>query len=114
MVAVRQFSTKEVAYCLSVVMLTLLSSTTLIISSTFSGVKPNCVRMKLGVLLSFTARWSDHATSSARIGLPEANLRPCAMVKVMVLPSSETSQLSAISGPYPASRFIGSKLTSLE
>ena len=42
-----------------------------IFSSTLSGVKPNWVMMKDGVLSSFTARCSDHTASSAVTGAPE-------------------------------------------
>ena len=66
-----------------------------IISSTLSAVKPNWVRMKAGDLSSLTARCSENTTSSAVSGLPEAKLIPSRILKWMVLPSSDTSQLSA-------------------
>ena len=49
---------------MSVVMVSVLPST-LMVSSTFSGVKPNWVRINAGVLFSFTTRRSDQAASSA-------------------------------------------------
>ena len=58
------------------------SSVALIFSATFSGVKPNWVRMKAGVLFRITARCSDQAASSARTGLPEWNLTSGRILKV--------------------------------
>ena len=46
-------------------------STTSTRSSTFAAFQPNCVKMKAGVLLSFTTRSSENSTSSGRTGLPE-------------------------------------------
>ena len=67
-----------------------------IMSSTLSGVKPNWVRMNAGDLSSLTARRKENTGSSAVIGLPEANSRSGRIVNVKVLPSSETSQDSAM------------------
>ena len=68
----------------------------LILSSTLSAEKPNWVRMNAGDLSSLTARCNENTASSAVIGFPEANSRPGRIAKVKVVPSSETSQLSAI------------------
>ena len=56
---------------------------------------PNCVMMKAGVLSSLISRCSEKTTSSAVIALPEANFRPSRILKVTVLPSSDTVQDSA-------------------
>ena len=53
--------------------------------------------MKAGDLSRMTARWSENTTSSAVIGLPEANFLPWRILKVKVLPSGETVQDSATS-----------------
>ena len=70
----------------------------LTLSFTLAFVRPNCVRMKAGVLSSSTARCSDQATSSAVMGLPLANLSPGFSSKLKVLPSSLTFQAFATSG----------------
>ena len=59
-----------------------------------SGVKPNWVMMKEGVFSIATARRSENSTSRAVTGLPDWNVSPSRILKVMVLPSSETSQLA--------------------
>ena len=48
-----------------------MSSVAVTIWSTFSGVQPNCVKMKDGVLSSLITRASENATSAAVSGLPE-------------------------------------------
>ena len=63
-----------------------------------SLLKPNCVRMKAGDLSSSTARCSENTTSSAVIGLPEANFIPARNSKLKVLPSALTVQPLARSG----------------
>src|SRR3546814_7822356 len=78
-------------------MTSVVSSTALILSRTLSAVKPNCVRMKAGDLSRMTARCSEKAASSAVIGLPEGKTTPSRILKVKVLPSSETVQDSAAS-----------------
>ena len=67
-------------------------------SATLSLVKPNWVMMKPGALLRITARDRVNTTSSAVTGLPDANFRPGAMWNVVVKPSGEVSQRSAVSG----------------
>jgi hypothetical protein len=57
--AVRQFSTNVGAYALSVSMVSDSRPVCLILSLTLSLVKPNCVRMKAGVLSKRTARCSE-------------------------------------------------------
>ncbi len=90
MVALRQFSTKDWAYFLSVVITRVRSSVALMVSLALSLVNPNWVRMKDGVFSSSTARRSENAASSAVNGLPEWNLTPSRMVRVKVRPSSLT------------------------
>jgi hypothetical protein len=90
--AVRQFNTKVGAKTFSVVSVSVNSPVCLMRSLTLSLVKPNCVRMKAGVLSSSTARCSDQATSSAVTGLPLANFRPGLSSKLKVRPSALTVQ----------------------
>ena len=68
-------------------------------SPTLSALKPNWVKMNEGVLFRVTARRRLNSASFAVTGLPEWNLTPLRILKVMVFPSSETVQLSARSGP---------------
>lgn len=51
-------------------------------SLTLSPLRPNCVSRNAGDLSSLTARSKENATSSAVIGLPEANFRPDFSLKV--------------------------------
>ena len=46
--------------------------------------------MKAGVRFSLTTRAKENTTSSARTGLPEWNLAPSRMVKVMVFAAAST------------------------
>ncbi len=74
---------------------TVCSSSALTRFSTLSADQPSWVKMKAGVRLSLITRCSENATSSARTGLPEWNLRPGRIFNVMVRPSSLTVLLSA-------------------
>ena len=82
MVALRQFSTKDCEYFLSVTMTRVLASVALMVSLMFSGVKPNWVRMNYGVFLSSTARCRVNSASSAVNVLPDWNFTPSRIVRV--------------------------------
>ena len=96
--AVRQFSTKLGACFVGSFRTSVCASVAAIIAATLAGVKPNWVRMKPGLLFSVTTRWSEKATSSAVIGLPDSNFASSRRWKVMLLPSGATSQLVASTG----------------
>ena len=72
-----------------------------------SAVNPYVFRKLACARLSVRRRRNDQTTSSARTGFPDANCAPSRSVKVMVVASSETSQLSARSG-CTSDRFSGS------
>ena len=69
--AARQFSTRVGARLSGIFSSTVMSSVARTIWSTFSGVQPNWLKMKLGVLFSLITRVSENTTSAAVTGLPE-------------------------------------------
>ena len=93
--AARQFSTSVGARLSGIVSSTVRSSVALTISSTLSGVQPNWVKMKAGVLSSLITRVSENTTSAAVSGLPEWKVWSGRMCRMIVWPSSAMSQLSA-------------------
>ena len=69
--AARQFSTRVGARLSGIFSSTVMSSVARTIWSTFSGVQPNWLKMKPGVLFSLITRVSENTTSAAVTGLPE-------------------------------------------
>ena len=72
-----------------------MSSVAVTIWSTLSGVQPNWLKMKEGVLSSLITRASENTTSAAVRGLPEWKVWPGRRWRMMVWPSSAMSQRSA-------------------
>src|SRR5215472_11293218 len=95
----KQYKTKLVAAGFGNSITSVCGSVARINCATLSLLKPNWVRMKPGVRFNIMARWSENSASAEVRGFPDAKGASFVRWKVNILPSDETSQDSARSGP---------------